>query len=243
MGKQKLSEKKEVEKSELEKQREAKLERMAARRKAFERKQFKKKLKWLYLSLAILIADQLSKWYVMEYILRPVSRTPFRESLSFSDWYFNNYPVILPYTEVKILPFFNFVMVWNSGVSFGLLGNWGAYGYIFLIIVALIIVALFCVWLYDSKKPYYSCAYAIIIGGAMGNIFDRARFQAVIDFLDFHYGGVHFWAFNVADMAVVIGIGMVLIGGTIFNRMRRQRYKKAAKERRKRVYRYGNYGR
>ena len=222
--------------------RDEKLARSRQRQKAFARKQLKKKLKWFYLAFVILILDQLTKWAAMEYIIRPYARTPYRQSLNFLEWY-TSPPHILPFVQVKITSFFNIVMVWNTGVSFGLLGNWSLYGYIILIAIALIITAMFCVWLYDSKNPLYSFAYALIIGGALGNALDRLRFQAVIDFLDFHYKGIHFWAFNIADTAVVSGVIIILAGSTILTKMRRMRYKKSAKKREKQIYRYGNHGR
>ncbi|MDR0753178.1 MAG: signal peptidase II [Holosporaceae bacterium] len=100
-----------------------------------------------------------------------------------------------------IWPFFNFVNVKNSGITFGLLN--GIFQPIVFVAISLIIVASFCVWIKNNDS--YRLPSSLIIGGAIGNLIDRIIHQAVIDFLDFHLLTYHWPAFNIADSAIVIG--------------------------------------
>lgn len=217
--------------------------RIRARIKAFHRGQLKKKVKYVYLAIAVLLLDQLSKWYIMERVIRPLYKGAKGESLSFIDWYLQWPPVLRFPSSIEVLPFFNIVMVWNSGISFGMLGNFSSYGYIILVIISLFIIGTFCMWMYDAKTREYMIPYALVIGGALGNVIDRIRFKGVMDFLDFHANGRHFWAFNVADMAVVCGILSVLVISQVKTTKRKARYRKSYKERQKKIYRYSNVGR
>ncbi|GAB4241539.1 MAG: signal peptidase II [Methyloligellaceae bacterium] len=110
---------------------------------------------------------------------------------------------------VEILPVFDLVLVRNSGVSFGLLGSvpWPA-----LAFIGLIIVAILAAWLWRVQTRLLAGALGLVIGGALGNVLDRARSGAVTDFLDFHLAGYHWPAFNLADIAVVAGTGLLLLG-------------------------------
>jgi signal peptidase II len=111
----------------------------------------------------------------------------------------------------KIFPFFNLVMVRNSGISFGMFGHmheWGTR----LLTAALVLVALcLSLWLLRAGDILLTLALGLIVGGAAGNIADRLRFGAVTDFLDFHLGGIHFWSFNVADSAIFMGVVILLL--------------------------------
>lgn len=117
--------------------------------------------------------------------------------------------------SVKVIDgFFNFTYVRNSGAAFGFGGafdNWIRYS----IFRALPVVA--CIWLgvllVKSYKTQYllSLAYALILGGAIGNLIDRFRLDYVIDFFDFYYGKNHFATFNVADSAISIAAGLLVI--------------------------------
>lgn len=112
---------------------------------------------------------------------------------------------------VELLPILNLVLVRNHGVSFGMLSGvvpWWA-----LILLSLAIVATLAVWLWRSQGRAVSMALGLIIGGALGNAFDRARFQAVTDFLDFHVAAYHWPAFNLADVAVVCGAALLMLDG------------------------------
>ena len=146
------------------------------------------------ISIAVLLTDQLSKWHVTENIIS--KHLPDINSLDFIGWYINK-PDMLPYTQIRITDFFNIVMAWNTGVSFSMLNGLGQFAPYILVSIALIITALFTYWLWKAEKPAYVTGYALVIGGAMGNVIDRVRFHAVIDFLDFHAYEYHWPAFNV----------------------------------------------
>lgn len=197
--------------------------RNAARIAASARTQLIRRLKWLSVAPVILVTDQISKWYVMEQIMRPLAQTG-QEPHGFWDWYIGS-PVPVPFTSIPVSSFFNLVMAWNTGVSFSLLDSYGIYGTWLLVIIALAIVAMFSVWFYKTKDPFHAICFATIIGGALGNVLDRVRFGAVIDFLDFHIWGYHWPAFNVADMAVVSGVVLLIIVSFILDVKRKQRYR------------------
>jgi len=111
---------------------------------------------------------------------------------------------------VEVTPFFNLVMVWNSGVSFGLLQQEGD-GRWLLIALAAAIVAGLSVWLWRRPGRRLALALGAVIGGALGNVADRLNYGAVADFFDFHVAGWHWPAFNIADAAIVLGVlGLLL---------------------------------
>ncbi|MDR2795071.1 MAG: signal peptidase II [Holosporaceae bacterium] len=102
--------------------------------------------------------------------------------------------------SLKIFPFFNFVLVRNSGVSFGVLRNISP---IFLILASLAVAIYLVLW--SRRNTLYRLPMALVVGGAIGNILDRIFYGSVIDFLDFHICEYHWPAFNVADSSIVIG--------------------------------------
>ncbi|MBI2716251.1 MAG: signal peptidase II [Rhizobiales bacterium] len=110
--------------------------------------------------------------------------------------------------SVEVLPIFNLVLTRNRGVSFSLLTGlpWWA-----LASLGLAAVTLLSMWLWRTRAKLSGAALGLIIGGALGNIADRIRWGAVTDFLDFHVGQYHWPAFNVADVAIVSGAGLLLL--------------------------------
>lgn len=121
----------------------------------------------------------------------------------------------------KITEFFNLVMVWNPGVSFGILQSQQEVMQYVLSGFALAIAAGFAIWLWRSPDFFKASTVGLIIGGAVGNVWDRLRFGAVADFLDFHVAGVHWPAFNVADSAVCVGV-VLLLGRELFYHKEKQ---------------------
>ena len=119
--------------------------------------------------------------------------------------------------SLEIASFFNLVHVWNSGVSFGMFHG-AEYGQIVFSSVVSAITVIMLLWLYRNEKPYLSWAIAFIIGGALGNLFDRIKYGAVADFLDFHLATYHWPAFNIADSFVFIGVAMLLIEDLILKK-------------------------
>ncbi len=111
----------------------------------------------------------------------------------------------------EVTGFFNLVMVWNRGVSFGMFGGLGEIGPWILSALATAIAIGLSVWLWRADTRLIGTALGLIIGGAIGNVIDRIRFGAVVDFLDVHAFGYHWPAFNIADSAITIGVGLLLI--------------------------------
>ena len=144
------------------------------------------------MAVAVAALDQFSKWWILDHVMQP--------------------PRVIPVT-----PFFNLVLGWNRGVSFGIFDGDSPYNAWILTLVALIIVAALAVWLVRSEGRWVPIALGMVIGGALGNVIDRLRFGAVADFLDVHVMGYHWPAFNAADTGITIGAIMLVID-TLFTR-------------------------
>ncbi|MDY6793554.1 MAG: signal peptidase II [Thermodesulfobacteriota bacterium] len=114
------------------------------------------------------------------------------------------------YHSVTVIPgFFNLVHIQNPGGAFGFLANQSSAlrTVVFLFISSLAVGLVF--WFYKNTPkthPWLATAFAMIFGGAIGNLIDRIRFGKVIDFLDFYLGDLHWHAFNIADSAISVGI-------------------------------------
>lgn len=140
----------------------------------------------LVVAALVILFDQATKWWIMAVVMQP--------------------PRIIPVT-----PFFNLVMGWNRGISFGLFDGDSAVTVWILPLVALAIVAALVVWLRRVQGAWLASAIGLVIGGALGNVVDRLRFGAVADFLDFHVAGYHWPAFNVADSGITVGVTMLVL--------------------------------
>jgi len=119
--------------------------------------------------------------------------------------------VMIPPRVIEITSNFNLVLGWNRGVSFGLFNQDSTYGPHILTGVALVIVLGLSIWLWKSTTHWSAWALGLVIGGAIGNVIDRIQYGAVVDFLDFHAFGYHWPAFNVADTAICIGAGLLIL--------------------------------
>jgi lipoprotein signal peptidase len=115
--------------------------------------------------------------------------------------------------RVDLLPVLSLTMVWNQGVTFGLLRGAGPAGPIVLTAVALAVVAALALWLRRAETRLTAAAIGAIAGGAVGNVADRLRFGAVVDFIHAHVGGWSWYVFNVADAAIVCGVAALLLDG------------------------------
>lgn len=111
---------------------------------------------------------------------------------------------------IKICDYFNLVKVWNTGVSFSMFNDYGNTGKVVLILFALIVVGFLFRWMSKETDKAKICGLAFIIGGALGNIVDRFRAGAVLDFLDFHYKAAHWPAFNLADTFICLGAFLLI---------------------------------
>jgi signal peptidase II len=142
-------------------------------------------LKWLGISGLVLVLDQLTKVAVTR---------------SFS-----------LHEMVELAPFFNMVLVYNSGAAFSLLADAAGWQRELFIGIA-VAAAVWIAWLLrkHSVERLFCIALALILGGAIGNVVDRVRLGAVVDFLDFHAFGYHWPAFNVADAAISCGAVLLI---------------------------------
>jgi signal peptidase II len=122
----------------------------------------------------------------------------------------------------RIAPFFNLVLTYNRGMSFGLFnpgaGAGGGLNAVVFSIAAAAIVAGLVYWLSRVSSSLLAVAIGLIIGGAVGNVADRIRLGAVVDFLDFHVGPWHWPAFNLADSAICIGVAAMLLDSLLLRR-------------------------
>lgn len=126
--------------------------------------------------------------------------------------------VPVPYLMAHVFDFFNIVFTWNPGTSFSLFRAMGEVAPMILIVGTGFITGFILYYLCQRAQSYEIVPLALIAGGAIGNLLDRIRFGAVIDFLDFHIGGWHWPAFNVADICIVVGVGLYLLNMYIARR-------------------------
>ena len=141
------------------------------------------------IAFVIIALDQLTKWQAV----RDLSVAP-----------------------VEVTGFFNLVLVCNTGISFGLLPGdsplkaWLLSGFALAVVIGLL------VWVRNKDSRLLVAGCGLVVGGALGNVIDRLRVGCVIDFLDFHAAGWHWPAFNVADSAITVGVGLLLVHGLFF---------------------------
>ncbi len=116
-----------------------------------------------------------------------------------------------PLARIVVLPFLDIVMVWNRGVSYGLLQAGGLAGTLLLTAFSLIAVAVLSWWMLRADRISLTAGLGLIIGGALGNVIDRILYGAVADFFHFHAFGRDWYVFNVADAAITIGVIILLV--------------------------------
>lgn len=114
-------------------------------------------------------------------------------------------------SEIKVTSFLSIVHVRNLGGVFGVLSESGYAKYIFTVMPVLVAAALIYVLVRYAMGKAKTFALCLILAGALGNIYDRIFYGSVVDFLDFHYRNYHWPAFNVADIALTIGIGLLIL--------------------------------
>ena len=131
------------------------------------------------------IIDQASKWWILNHLMNPPA-------------------------TISLTPFFNIVLGWNTGVSFGLFGGLGVPAWIF-VAFAIAMSAALLVWLGRANVPFVRVAIGLIVGGALGNATDRLRRGAVPDLLDLHLGTWPWPAFNMADGGGVCGTSLLML--------------------------------
>ena len=141
---------------------------------------FLKKENIIYLTLILIIffLDRYSKFFVIN-------------NFSESTYYINRY--------------FNLDLIWNIGIGFGLLSTDSSLFYN-LVTIFIGLVILFLAFVFFTSKNIEKFIYSVIIGGALGNFYDRLFYKAVPDFIDLHYNNFHWFTFNVADIFITMGI-------------------------------------
>jgi signal peptidase II len=149
-------------------------------------------LRWLVIAAAVLLLDQVTKLWIMTDFVLGDSR------------YISSY--------------FNLVRAHNEGAAFSFLSDAGGWQRWFFTILSTAISLVIVVWLVrlPRQKILEAIALSLILGGALGNLYDRVSLGYVVDFLDFHWAGWHFAAFNVADMAISVGAGLIIIEALFF---------------------------
>ncbi len=141
----------------------------------------------------IVVADQITKWWILAEFL--------------------DNPRVVPVTD-----FFNLVLVWNRGVSFGLFASSAQWMPYILAGLAIVISVFLVMWLRTAENRVLAAGLGFVLGGAIGNVIDRFVHRAVVDFLDFHAFGYHWPAFNIADSSIFVGVVLILYDGLFENR-------------------------
>jgi signal peptidase II len=116
-----------------------------------------------------------------------------------------------PGDRIPVLPFFDIVMVWNRGVSYGLFQADGVWGTVLLAMFSFAAVALLSWWLRSAENRILGLGLGLIIGGALGNVIDRVIYGAVADFFHFYAFGHDWYVFNVADAAITVGVVTLIV--------------------------------
>lgn len=144
-------------------------------------------LKWLWLSLLVLVLDQLTKLWASS-------------ALSYGD-------------PLAILPSLNLTLMFNKGAAFSFLNQAGGWQRWLFAFIALVVSAVLLLWMrrLNRSERWLAIALALVLGGALGNLIDRLYLGYVIDFVDVYYDRWHWPAFNVADSAIFIGVVMLII--------------------------------
>lgn len=176
----------------------------------------------LILAGSVLVLDQLSKWWVLDRLaFSPPGCLEFQRADAVA-----RASMVNNCGHIEVSPFFDLTMVWNKGVSFGLLGADGPLGRFLLVgfsvAVALALVAgLLSLGPFKVARRWQAIAFGLIIGGALGNAIDRALYGAVADFLNF--SGLMFpWVFNIADVGINLGVAAIILDVFILDRDKRE---------------------
>ncbi|WP_027330554.1 signal peptidase II [Marinimicrobium agarilyticum] len=152
--------------------------------------------RWYAIALIVIVLDQISKYWVSA-------------TLTYGD------PVVFT-------PFFNFTLLHNPGAAFSFLSEAGGWQRWFFTAVAAIVSVVLVVWLARvAEKRYEALALALILGGAIGNLYDRVVLGHVVDFIVVHYKDYYWPAFNIADSAITVGAALLILDMLLGNKDKR----------------------
>lgn len=159
----------------------------------------RKNLQWLWLALLVIVLDQASKTFVVSHMFLGQS--------------------------IPVLPVFNWTLAHNYGAAFSFLHDAGGWQRWFFGGIAAVVSVGIVWWL--TRLPaqgarFLACALVLVLGGAIGNLYDRMLLGYVVDFIHVHYGTWHFPAFNIADSAITVGAIMLVIDSLFFEKQREQ---------------------
>lgn len=143
--------------------------------------------RWLILTVIVLVLDQWTKQLALAHLL--------------------------PYQPVEVMPHFNLKLAFNTGAAFSFLADQGGWQRWFFVVLTFVISIVLMVWLYRLEKAQRMLALALtlILGGALGNVYDRLLYGHVVDFIDWYAAGYHWPAFNIADAAIVGGALLLFV--------------------------------
>jgi lipoprotein signal peptidase len=153
-------------------------------------------LHWLCLSIAVIILDQVTKHLAAE--------------------------MLEPYQSVSVVSYLNLTLMYNTGAAFSFLSDASGWQRWFFIGLSAVVSVSIMLWLWRIPREQLGLALALslILGGALGNCADRLLYGHVIDFIDVYYGKWHWPAFNVADSAITLGVGILLVDSLFGTRTR-----------------------
>lgn len=151
-------------------------------------------LYWSWIAVVVIVLDQITKYLATEHLVY--------------------------HRPVNILPFFNFTLAHNKGAAFSFLNDASGWQRWFFTVIALGVSVFIVVWLkkLGERERWLAIALSLVLGGALGNVWDRIFLGYVIDFLDVFYGSWHWPAFNIADSAISIGATMLIIEAFFFKK-------------------------
>ena len=158
----------------------------------------------LLLALLVAVADQASKIAILAAMRPPgVEGEPF-----------------IGLAVIPVLPFLDFSLSWNSGVSFGMGNTHGSWNTLFFTVLVLAIAGFLLRWMATSKGRWLLAAQGLVLGGAVGNVIDRLHYGAVVDFLYVHIGAFDWWPnFNLADSAICVGAALIVLDSLFADRL------------------------
>lgn len=145
-------------------------------------------LRWIWIAIAVVIVDRASKYWVLTHLNL--------------------------YEPMPVFPFFNLTLAYNTGAAFSFLDSADGWQNVLFVTLAASVSLAILRWLYQSRSDalWLNIGLCLVLGGAIGNVWDRLIYSYVIDFLDFYLGTWHFAIFNIADTAICVGAFMIVLG-------------------------------